>query len=789
MTVPTPPPAPAPHRGRSLRTRLLLWSSVVQAVLLLLLVTLFYLGARSLVHQQAVNQLNHLAEQTALSLGNSLRSAQITGEMLLSPLAEQRFDSQQLDGLLRAAVVADPNVDGATVIIEPDRLPGLPAGYACHDVLVDGEVLHTCSGDLDFDTRQRDWYRTALHATGPWWSPPHDSPHEEGELYITYSMPLRRPGDLLPAGQVSVDVPLARLYRDLGQLPQTEHLRATLLAPDHRVVVSSAREIDPGMPLRRYLQVRPDLAPLFDTRMPELPPDEGFDHQGRDGVRFLSRIAPLEQPGWQVVLSADRDVLLADLRHVTWWAVGLGMLGLLAWLLLVRRHAHRLLQPMEALTAAARRFTAGHFNQPLPVPRHNDEVGEMTHAFESARRSILQQMGTIAQMASTHERSESEMRIAHGIQQSMLAPPLRLQADGFLLRSTALLVPARAVGGDFQHVAQLDRTTLCFVIGDVSGNGVPAALFMARVLTVLEAAMGRHRHPDQILTEAARHVAERNDACMFATVLCGVVDASSGQFELASAGHESPLLRHANGRVSVPALQSGPALGIHEVARFPRARGLLDDGEYLLAFTDGITEAQCPRQRWFGVEGLLQVVEAEQDDRRVCAHVVETLQAFCEGAGNPDDLALVSVGRRMLWPPLRVVECAASDGLVALIARLDAGLRGMGVDDDRRERSHLLVDELYGNVLLHQEDLSQVTLDVTATLLEDGLSLDVRDTGKAFDPTGEPAPDLDAALESRAVGGWGLHLVRALCDTFEYRRHAGSNHVHLLLLPAALHQE
>lgn len=785
-----PPPAPpVPPRGRSLRTQLMLWSCLVQAALLLLLVTLFYLGGRALVHQQAIAQLNHLAEQTARSLGNSLRSAQITGDMLLAPLADNAFDTNQMHGLLHAAVVSDPNVDGATVIIEPDRVPGMPDGYACHDVLLDGAVQQRCGGDLDLNGRQRAWYRKALHATGPWWSEPYANPGEEGRLFITYSVPLRLPGELLPAGLVSVDVPLARLRHDLGQLPHTSRLRATLLAPDHRVVLSSAPEIEPGMSLQRYLQHRPDLAPLFDPKQPPLPNDEGFDHRGRDGTRFLSRIAPLEQDGWQVVLSADHDLLLGDLRRVTWWAVGLGVLGVLVWLLLVRRHAQRLLSPMETLTAAARRFSVGHFNQPLPFPRQHDEVGEMSRAFERARQSILQQMHTIEHMASARERSESELRIARGIQRGMLAPPPRLQTDGFVLRSSTVLVPAREVGGDFHHIAPLDSTTLCFVIGDVSGSGVPAALFMARVLTLLEAAMQLHRQPDHILAEAARHVAQRNEACMFATVLCGVVDVASGQFELASAGHESPLLRRADGKATVVPLHSGPALGIHARSVFPCARGLLGPGEYLLAYTDGISEAQCPQHRWFGMERVLAVVADVADDRRVCDAVVAALQAFCAGAGNLDDLALLSVGRQLSWPPLHLRAPADRDGLYSLLSRLERGLLAMGLPEELRQRARLVVDELFGNVLVHQRELSQVTLDVTATLDDDGLALQLRDTGRPFDPAAVPAPDLDAPLQDRAVGGWGLHLVRSLSTRFDYCRRDGSNRVHLLLPLAAPRQE
>lgn len=781
--APTPLPSTVPRRPRrSLRTRLMLWSCLVQGALLLTLVTLFYLGARSLVRQQAERELVHLSEQTARSLGNTLRSAEISAEMLLAPLREQYFDTGQLHSLLQAAVTADPNVDGARVFIEPQRLPSLPEGYDCHAQLRMGAVERRCKGDIGSAESNRH-----LRAHSPAWTAPYANPEAGGNLFITHTIPLRAARHMLPAGVVSVDVPLQRLRLDLGRLPGAVGLRATLLAPDQRVVLSSADGVRAGLPIRDYLRLRPDLAPLLGHGSP--PAGNELDHRSAEGTRFLTRVAALEQPGWRLVLSADHDLLLADLRTVTWGTVALGVLGLLLWLVLVRRHAQRLLQPMEALTAAARRFDAGHFEQPLVASEQDDEVGQVSRAFEHARRSIVQQMATIAELASARERNQSELRIAHGIQQGMLAEPPQLEGGGYRLRTRALLVPAREVGGDFQHVACIAPTRLCFVVGDVSGNGVPAALFMARVLTILEAAMHLHQHPDRILADAARTLADRNESCMFATVLCGVVDVATGMYELASAGHESPLRRQVNGRVRVLPVRSGAALGIPAEHGFPLSHGVLADGEYLLAYTDGITEAQCPQQHWFGLDGLRAAVAAVADDRTVCTRTVQALERFTGSEHAHDDMALVVIARHLVPPPVALQAPATLRGLQRLLACLEDGLRALGVESERVHRAQLVVDELGGNVIAHQRDLTHVTLDVVATLTDDGLVLDVRDGGSAFDPTSVPAPDMDAPLAERPIGGLGLHLVRSMSSRFQYRRREGVNHIHLVLRHAGPSQE
>jgi len=147
------------------------------------------------------------------------------------------------------------------------------------------------------------------------------------------------------------------------------------------------------------------------------------------------------------------------------------------------------------------------------------------------------------------------------------------------------------------------------------------------------------------------------------------------------------------------------------------------------------------------------------------------------------------VGRQALVPPLRLRAAATPDGLAYLLQRLVAGLHGMHLDSTRIGVARLIVEELGTNAMAYQRVVSDVTLDVLATLDEDGLALDVRDDGQAFDPTVAPVPDLDEAMERRAIGGWGLHLVRSLSDHIEYCRRDGSNHVHLLLLPPAARTE
>ena len=191
------------------------------------------------------------------------------------------------------------------------------------------------------------------------------------------------------------------------------------------------------------------------------------------------------------------------------------LVALLVALWLVRRYSSALAEPIEKLTDSAHDFSQGRFDQPIPYVQRDDEVGVMARAFDAARDSIRDQMHEIGQMASARQKLESELSIARDIQQSMLSAGRGFDTGHMHVEAHALLEPATAVGGDFYQFSELEPGVMWFVVGDVSDKGIPAALFMARTLTVLEQMARRHGTPDRILSFASIRLAENNETCTF----------------------------------------------------------------------------------------------------------------------------------------------------------------------------------------------------------------------------------------------------------------------------------
>ena len=349
------------------------------------------------------------------------------------------------------------------------------------------------------------------------------------------------------------------------------------------------------------------------------------------------------------------------------------------------------------------------------------------------------------------------------------------------------------VGGDFHsHFRRGNR--LWFVVGDVSDKGIPAALFMARTLTVLEVAANDAGGPDAVLAEAGRHLVEGNHACMFATVLCGVLELDSGALRLASAGHDPPLLRRANGEVVALEVPPGAALGFEAENCFPVCEVSLAPGDTLLAFTDGVTEAFDAGNEAFGEARLVEVLRAVPAGEGACDALVEAVHRFVRQAPQSDDITVFSI-ECTLATATPAERGPAPDAFAcrlqvpadrARLPEVDLALRRAmeagGADEALAVDAALILEEVACNVMDHAFPAgTSGALEVRLQAIDGQWWLHFRDDGPPYDPLSRDAPDVEAPLDERGIGGLGIHLVRTLAQEATYVRRDDRNELTLRL--------
>jgi phosphoserine phosphatase RsbU/P len=251
------------------------------------------------------------------------------------------------------------------------------------------------------------------------------------------------------------------------------------------------------------------------------------------------------------------------------------------------------------------------------------------------------------------EHLQSELKIAGGIQSSMLPKRFPLFPDLIEVDLHASMDPAKEIGGDFYDAFFVGDDRLFVAVGDVSGKGVPAALFMARAMTLLRMEALRGAPPAEILSRVNEQLCENNDAGMFVTLFCGVLDVKSGAFDYSNAGHNPPLTGAANRDFARLAVPRGLVAGMIEGAVFKDAHSALAPGDVLLLYTDGVTEAMNPENELYGEERLLSLLDAARfrSAQSLVNAVRKDVVAFATGAAQSDDITLLAI--RYLAPEER----------------------------------------------------------------------------------------------------------------------------------------
>ena len=242
------------------------------------------------------------------------------------------------------------------------------------------------------------------------------------------------------------------------------------------------------------------------------------------------------------------------------------------------------------------------------------------------------------------ETLERELQVAREIQESMLPQSLPHLA-GFDFG--AVMVAARAVGGDFFDLFPLDATRMGIVVGDVSGKGVPAALFMALTRSLLYAEATRGNSPRETLQRVNQHLLHMNAAGMFVTVLYGILDGQTGHFAYARAGHELPLLIDAAGQLHALPLSNGHPLGLLPDPAVDEQMLLIEPGGTLLVYTDGVTDALDPEGAFFGLESLCTQLSTmpRATGQAMCDALRAVLSTHQGTALQFDDVTLVALHR------------------------------------------------------------------------------------------------------------------------------------------------
>ena len=402
-----------------------------------------------------------------------------------------------------------------------------------------------------------------------------------------------------------------------------------------------------------------------------------------------------------------------------------------------------------------------------------DELEELAHSFQYMVSELNEYIQNLSRVTAEKERIGAELDVARHIQASMLpcifpAFPERHEFDIY-----ASMTPAKEVGGDFYDFFLVDDDHLALVMADVSGKGVPAALFMMISKTLLKSAAQSGLSPKAVLEKVNDQLCENNEAEMFVTVWLGILEISTGKMKCANAGHEYPAIMHKGGSFELFKDRHGFVLAGMEGARYREYELELDAGDRLVVYTDGVPEATNASNTLYGTDRMLRALNAAEGGS--CRQLLEALHRdvdeFAGGADQFDDITMLCIEMKSsgmkkinLAPTLEQLP-QATDFFEGILAEAGASMKAIA-------QVNVAVDEIFSNIARY----SGATGVVLGCSLKDGrATLRFSDNGRPYDPTEKPDPDTTQSAEEREVGGLGIFMVKKLMDEVTYEYADGSN--------------
>lgn len=405
-----------------------------------------------------------------------------------------------------------------------------------------------------------------------------------------------------------------------------------------------------------------------------------------------------------------------------------------------------------------------------------DEIDESLLAGLSDHITVALERGRLIEAYIEKERLEEGLKLAHDIQMSMLPktfPPFPERRD---LDIFAAITPAKKVGGDFYDFFFLDENRLCFAIGDVSGKGVPAALFMAVIKTLFKAIAGRVQNPGEILSTVNREICRDNDSQMFTTLFCGILDTRTGEIRYSNGGHNPPYHLSRAGVQQVPKT-GGRVLGLLEETTYAGSRLVLGPGETLLLYTDGVTEALDPAEQFFSerrLESILTQINFASAREQI-EYLTREITLFAAGAEQADDITTLAIrflgaagsnnGELRFTLKNRIAEIAA------LGERLGEFAAVHQLTPNVLHDLNLALEEAVTNIISHgYSDHREHEILVCIRVESGAVIAELKDDARPFNPLTVPEADATKPLDERTAGGLGIHLMRKLMDGIEYQR-------------------
>ena len=503
------------------------------------------------------------------------------------------------------------------------------------------------------------------------------------------------------------------------------------------------------------------------------------------------------------------DVSLTELFNgmrgfVTNYVIATAITVLLLGYLMKRHIKKNMVVPINEIAGAAEEYVRSKRDSGATTTNHfeglkidtGDEIENLYLTLSGMENDLNNYERDLTKAIKDKERIGTELNLAMRIQRDMLPtifPPFPERPDFDIY---ATMIPAKEVGGDFYDYFLIDDDHLCLVMADVSGKGVPAALFMMASKILIKTTSMSISDPAKILERVNNQICNHNSQEMFVTVWLGIVELSTGKLTAANAGHEYPMIKKASGQYELIKDKHGFVMGGMENMKYTSYEIQLEPGSEVFVYTDGVTESTSEREELFGTGRLLEALNSKAFDtpKEVLDNVIRSANSFVGKAPQFDDITMLCFSFKgpNAWLEVEKAKTEAQredkymkeltlEATITNIPKVtdfvNEELETLGCPLKVQMQIDVAIDELFGNIAQYAYDPLTGPATVRVEVEDDPMAVIITfiDHGKPYDPLESEDPDTSLGAEERNIGGLGVFLVKKTMDDVTYEYKNGQN--------------
>ncbi len=623
------------------------------SIIIVLMASIFFLGSlgflfvesRKAVREEALNGAAQVLDNTVQRVNVLMQRVEIASDNFMWLPLRHLDVADSMFVYSRRMLTCNPDLNGCSIAFEPDFFPDKGHYFSAYTYNDDGKFDTTQEGNPSYDYHYMDWYQAPKLLDEPVWIEPFADFNPEDvyaeEIIASYCRPMKdSKGHYV--GTFSTDISMEWISKTISEVKPYPNSYCIMIGQSGTFFVHP----DTTKLLRESI-FTPTLEHP-DTALTNL----GHAMQrGETGVRKLvfegkeSYVfyKPLGITGWSVAMVCPESDIFGGYMRLYKIVIFIVIAGLILMRLAFSRIIKRELKPLNTLALQAETIASGQFDKTLPRDNRIDEIGKLTQSFSDMQHSLVNYISELKRTTAVKASIESELKVASDIQMGMIPrvfPPFPERQDIDLYAS---MTPAKVVGGDlYDYFLQNER--LYFCVGDVSGKGIPAAMFMAITRDLFRIIAQQNRSPWEIATMMNNFLVKDNDQSMFVTMFIGMVDLPKGRLEYCNCGHNVPIL---DGKFLEMGSTNQP-LGLWECKAFEGE--VIEDirNRQLLVYTDGLNEAENERQERLGDDRLLEAMQGtEQLTSEEIIHRLKVVVSNHRAGAEPnDDLTLLCLSIR-----------------------------------------------------------------------------------------------------------------------------------------------